>query len=188
MRLCAPCCAATRAIGGSACTLGERRGECTGGAARKGRPLNRKEKRGARRGRAKAKGESGTHAAHRVYCQCGTKPQAELVVMSAPVADDEVGTMSAVSSESDAAMAAPSKNGRGGKGEGGKKDRAAPPAAASGRDGEGEEEEGGSNSGGGESSDGDGGSSDEGDVRGRFSGCFWLNLCVVDVFTQRVLF
>lgn len=84
--------------------------------------------------------------------------------MSAPVADDEVGTMSAVSSEASDAVR-PSKHGRGrGGGKKRPKDRAAPPPPA---EREGEEDAGGeSDSGGddGDSSDDDTGSSDEGDV------------------------
>lgn len=78
--------------------------------------------------------------------------------MSAPAADGEVGTMSAVSSESDAVTKAAAKGGRG-KAVG--KDREAAAAGS-----EGEEDGGGSNSGEGESSDGSGDSSDEEEVRG----------------------
>ena len=77
-------------------------------------------------------------------------------VMSAPAADDEVGRMSAVSSEQgDAAIKAD------GRGKGSVKDRAATAAADS------ESDEGGSNSGGDESSDGDGESGNGEEVRGR---------------------
>lgn len=74
--------------------------------------------------------------------------------MSAPAADDEVGIMSAVSSESDA------KDGRGKAAAA--KDRAAVAMAGS------EGEDGGSNSGRDESSDGGGESSDGEEVRGRY--------------------
>jgi len=79
--------------------------------------------------------------------------------MSAPAADDEVGTMSAVSSESDAVT---SKSAKGGRGKPAGKDREAATAES-----EGGEEAESSNSGGGESSDGSGDSSDEDEVRGR---------------------
>ncbi len=79
--------------------------------------------------------------------------------MSAPAADDEIGMMSAVSSEGDAVPAKAAA--KGGRGKAAGKDRE---AAAAG--GEGEENEGGSNSGEGESSDGSSDSSDEEEVRG----------------------
>ena len=89
-----------------------------------------------------------------------------IAAMSAPAADDELGTMSAVSSEGGpAAVTASHTKGGGGGGGGGKKgagkDRAAAPAGSEGED----EDGGGSDSGEGESSDGSGESSAEEEVR-----------------------
>lgn len=120
-----------------------------------GRPLRSPDKIASHSEQGKGTGAQSRREQNAHACLVGIIAELKAAAMSAPAADDEVGRMSAVSSESDAPVKGH------GRGKGAVKDRA---AAAAGSEGEG----GGSNSGGGESSDGGGESSDGEEVRGRY--------------------
>lgn len=117
---------------------------------------------GAKEARSIARGTPSSRERNTDTCLVRSTAGIKAAAMSAPAADDEVGRMSAVSSEGEAAAI---KDGRG---KGSVKDRAAATAGS-------EREDGGSNSGGVESSDGGGDSSDGEEVKGRYYGV--LSLC-----------